>query len=105
MAKRISKVTFTSNPLGISSQNEKYYIDDILQLKALGADDLIQLNTKYKDGAVANGVIGVKQGKLMGGADDRIALPCPPYCHPSTEGVPREIGDLTFQEALEKIKI
>ena len=103
MAKRISKVTFNSNPVTSTSTTEKYYIEDIMQIKGLGADDLIQLNTSYNDGEIAKGVIGVKQGMIMGGADDRIALPCPPYCHPNTDGTPREVGDLTFQEAVEKI--
>lgn len=103
MAKRIAKVTIVSNPSTSSSVNEKYYIEDILQLKEEGADNLFQVDARYKDGEVAKSIVGVRQGVTLVGQEDRIALPCPPYCHPNTEGEPRGVGELTFLEALEKL--
>ncbi len=104
MPKRISKVSFTSNSVETPADNEQYFIEDIEQLKIQGADDLVQLNVSYKDQSPVKGIIGICRGSLMSNSDEWIALPCPPYCHPNAEGVQREKGELSFQEALEKIK-
>lgn len=102
MTKRISNVVFSSNFDEVKSGGEKYFAGAIEELKTKGADDLAQVYASYKDKAIAKCIVGVRQGVLMISPDDRIALPCPPYCHPNVKGM--EVGELSFEEALEKIK-
>ena len=104
MAKRISKVTFTSNLEGTNNNSEMYFIQDVDELKEQGADDLVQVYALYDGKEAAKGIIGIRQGSLMNNPYERIALPCPPYCHPDANNVDRQIGELNFQEAVTRIK-
>lgn len=104
MPKRISKVTFTSSA-EIAQGNEQYFVEDVEELIAQGADDFMQLSVVYKQDLVAvKGIIGIRQGSLMNAPEDWIALPCPPYCHPDTGGNERVQGELSYEQALGKLK-
>ncbi|MEM9919265.1 MAG: hypothetical protein AAF990_14275 [Bacteroidota bacterium] len=103
MAKRISKVTFSGNFDESQGGAEKYFVQDIEQLQQQGAQDLVQVYASYDNREVVKGIIGVCRGSLMTGPYERIALPCPPYCHPNAKNEEQEIGALSFQEARQMI--